>query len=221
MEELHKCKYGSGLMNTISDEDPQYKVKMTESHKQQIIYITEGSKNYIDPDCELAHRGTYYYKLEIYDKAIEDFKRGLSYLEKNNRSDGEIMKTLLYLGLCYLNKNNIAKSSEVFNRLYDIEIKTNEQIEGWSHLGHICKGVNYYSIGDTEKACEYFRKADRDGDIQNKIGGIICKIVQKCKCEGLRIIDEDKENQKISKMFRELDNGKSIEDIIKDMGNDL
>jgi len=202
MNEFHKCKNDYKGMNTITDLDPQYQENKRRSLKKNIISATK-SQNYLlsISGSDLLFRGKLYYELENYDSAIIDFERGLYLFEKEEGNfDCQIIETYLLLGLCHFNKKDIYKSSTLFNKIYDLEKKNNELESGYGY-GYICKGVNYFSIGDIKKACEYFRKANKDGKIQEKIGGIICKIVQICKCDDIKIIDVDKERDRLWKLL--------------------
>jgi tetratricopeptide (TPR) repeat protein len=138
----------------------------------------------------------------MYDKAIEDFERALNYFKKDEvYNKNKIFETSILLGICYLNKNNIRESSKLFNEVFE-QRDINDDTE--NVRGYVCKGVNYYSRGDINKACEYFKKANNlNGNLQEMVGGIICEIVQKCKCDGIRFVDQAEEFECTRKMLRD------------------
>ena len=113
----------------------------------------------------LSGAGGCYYQVGQFDKAIDNFQRGLKVNRKLN-NEMSVATSLNNVGMVYKAWGNFDKALEFYQQALEIDQKNNDKAGMSTDFNNI--GGAYYNKGMNEKALEFYRKALKlDGELQN------------------------------------------------------
>ncbi|HBX52705.1 MAG: hypothetical protein A2275_00140 [Bacteroidetes bacterium RIFOXYA12_FULL_35_11] len=113
----------------------------------------------------LSGAGGCYYQVGQFDKAIDNFQRGLKVNRKLN-NEMAIATSLNNVGMVYKAWGNFDKALEFYQQALEIDQKNNDKAGMSTDFNNI--GSAYYNKGMNDKALEFYRKALKlDGELQN------------------------------------------------------
>ncbi|MBI5218159.1 MAG: CHAT domain-containing protein [Bacteroidia bacterium] len=112
-----------------------------------------------------TNAGSCYYQIGQFDKAIENYQKGLA-INRKLRNNAAISTSLNNIGMVFKAWGNYDKALENYQQSQELDEKANDKASLSTDMNNI--GSVYYSKGQNEKALEFYRKALKlDGELQN------------------------------------------------------
>lgn len=128
--------------------------KVLESYMYAVDEASKSNNNLI-AGRGFNNIGYIYYEQDLFDSAIVNYQKALSYYDKVENTEDKKLRTLTYLGRAYEENNQPDSAYLYYNKSLDKAIKTNnEKYRGFSlqNLGVLC-----YKTQEYEKAIQYFQ----------------------------------------------------------------
>ncbi|QIK54047.1 tetratricopeptide repeat protein [Dysgonomonas sp. HDW5B] len=157
--EIEKSKY-SDLANYYSAQLYDYRgdfSKALESYMHTVNSTSEKLDNSLLVSKSLNNIGYIYYQQELYDSAVVNYQKALSYYDKVGNIDQRKLRILTNIGRAYEDSNRLDSAYYYFNKTLNNATEAgNEKYKSFSlqNLAVVCYGMEEYN-----KAIEYFHTA--------------------------------------------------------------
>ncbi|PXV68992.1 tetratricopeptide repeat protein [Dysgonomonas alginatilytica] len=123
----------------------------------QTIHEAKESDDKILTGRSFNNIGYIYYKQELFDSAIVNYQKALSYYDKIENADQRKLKTFTNIGFAYSIKNELDSAFLYFQKGLNLAKKTDNKLEE-SQLNQNL-GITCYYKGEYQKAIEYFQSS--------------------------------------------------------------